>query len=1147
MKRDSLIITSLELRRAPGLPRQGFVLAELAPGINLIHGPQGVGKTTTARALAELLFPHRSPPQGWSLLAHFAIGEEPWQAELEAGRLTYRHRGGSAASPPDLPPAVMRDRYDLALEHLLARTHEPLAAEIAREAAGGFDLAGAAAAAGFRREASRQPSLSAALGTAERAVARLRSEQEALAEEEGELAALEGQRARLRDLGREREGLERALALAEAREERVARRAELEAFPEVVRRLAGDEARRLAELEARRDQEEGRRAAAEKRLAELGPDEASPALAAAALEALGRRADELAEGEREVLEFEGALAAAEEKAGIAAAELGEVSDGLRVAATPLATAAQGFDALLRREEAQRAAEAVAERSHAALGEDGPVADLAALEQGARLLSRWLAEPGAPLGRAVTWLLTLFGLGVAGLSLAASGLPPLARGVGAGTGLALAALALALAFAAARRQQWERELRAARLATPQRFRRNEVEQALAALERQLAEARRRALAQELRGRLGVEPARLAAERRALDDLRAELAASLGLTPRPDALGLTLAADRLRALSGARDATAEARGRLAAARQRVSHLRSELGAALAPHGLGTVEGAAGVRSALLTLGRRAQEIAARRQERQLLRARLEDEIRPALATLADERGELFASVGLAEDEGARLEEATALLPPYRKAREELLLAERELERASALAGEAAVLAERGAAGLRVAVAEAAEELRAREEVERRAIEIETRLAEAQKRHDLEAALLARDEARAKLRAARDRDYEAVAGWVLAETLQRTAREHHAPMVLRRAEELFAAITRNRYQLRIHAGDPPALNALDQTTGLAQGLPELSAGTRVQLLLAVRVAFIEGGEPGAALPLFLDEVLATSDPERSRAVMDAVCDLARAGRQIFFFTAQPEEVAKWQVIFAERAARGEGVAHAAIDLARVRQLGEARALPLPLLPTRAMPPSPAGLDREAYGRLLGVPGLDPWAEDLGGLHLWHLIEDPLFLHQVLASGFERWGPLRDLLARGGGEALFPGRTREFERAEARARLIQVVLTAFRAGRGRPVDAAALAASGAVSETFFEPVRALNAEARGNAQALLDRLARGEVKGFRADKRQALESFLEDQGYLDRRTQKTRDELRLIALEALAAELGAGRLSIDAIDEVIEGTKAG
>src|SRR5690606_12580041 len=153
-----------------------------------------------------------------------------------------------------------------------------------------------------------------------------------------------------------------------------------------------------------------------------------------------------------------------------------------------------------------------------------------------------------------------------------------------------------------------------------------------------------------------------------------------------------------------------------------------------------------------------------------------------------------------------------------------------------------------------------------------------------HGIEEALERIDRAAAALREARERDARGVVSGDLIAYLERATRDQHLPAVFHRARELFTRITHGRYELRLHREGEPEFGAYDNLDRRGRTLDELSSGTRVQLLIAVRVAFVEHQEQGSMLPLVLDEVLGISDDERARAVMEAALELAREGRQIF-----------------------------------------------------------------------------------------------------------------------------------------------------------------------------------------------------------------------------------------------------------------------
>src|SRR5690606_23634996 len=149
---------------------------------------------------------------------------------------------------------------------------------------------------------------------------------------------------------------------------------------------------------------------------------------------------------------------------------------------------------------------------------------------------------------------------------------------------------------------------------------------------------------------------------------------------------------------------------------------------------------------------------------------------------------------------------------------------------------------------------------------------------------------------LRELRSRELRNAVADLLVEYVQRETRSEHLPEVFHRANQLFNRVTRGAYELRVDATDTPSFRAYDTRLERGLSLDQLSSGTRVQLLLSVRVAFVERLEAGIALPLMMDETLANSDGERASAIMDAVIELAADGRQVFYFTAQPDEIVKW-----------------------------------------------------------------------------------------------------------------------------------------------------------------------------------------------------------------------------------------------------------
>ena len=329
---------------------------------------------------------------------------------------------------------------------------------------------------------------------------------------------------------------------------------------------------------------------------------------------------------------------------------------------------------------------------------------------------------------------------------------------------------------------------------------------------------------------------------------------------------------------------------------------------------------------------------------------------------------------------------------------------------------------------------------------------------------------------------------------------------------------------------AGGPKLVAANAQEA--RRPVTELSSGERVQLLMAVRLAFLEESEE-RALPLLLDEVLASSDDERTRSIIDTVIEIARSGRQVFYFTAQSDEVEKWKSALASA-----GIDSKVIDLRTVRGMAESAARPLPsaALPRTALPP-PDGHSHRAYGKLLRVPGVDPWEPELDGLHVWHIIEDVPLLHRVLCSNIERLGPLERLVKNSGYAGL--GDARDTVLAVGLA--FRFACRAWRIGRSKPVTREVLAQASGVSPLFLDRVVKLSLDVGNDAKQLLQRLEEGSLKGWREKSTQELREHLDREGYLGDANPLGRGQILERVLGELSRNGMADRVSATTLDRVI------
>jgi uncharacterized protein YhaN len=293
-------------------------------------------------------------------------------------------------------------------------------------------------------------------------------------------------------------------------------------------------------------------------------------------------------------------------------------------------------------------------------------------------------------------------------------------------------------------------------------------------------------------------------------------------------------------------------------------------------------------------------------------------------------------------------------------------------------------------------------------------------------------------------------------------------------------------------------------------------------MQLLLAVRLAFAIEAEKGrASLPLFLDEVLTTADPDRYRSVAESIQLFAtQQDRQVFYLTAQPQDAVPW-------VSNGDAAPHR-IDMGEVR--GEGYGITDPgVLSLPAMPviPVPNGQRPEDYAVELGVPLIDPWAPG-EAIHLFHLLRDDLsLLHRLLEERTEYLGTLKALLKSDAVTVLLG--KEEIRQLQSRIAIAEAFEEAWHTGRGRPVDREAIENS-PVTERFYDELDVLAGELNGDARALLAAIEAKQVKRFGSKKREELEEWLREHRYLVDRQPLLDGELELRVLATVTPFLEDG-----------------
>jgi uncharacterized protein YhaN len=1123
MPRSAFHFEQVALSAIRGFAGQGFTVPGLGPGIIVIHGPNGVGKSTLSLGMNLLLWEQVAAPPGTVLRAQVQVAGATQVRERFQERLTAK-AGAQAVAASPWPGPETRDRYTFSLSDLLQanQSNQAFGEHLRQQMQGGVDFPSLRAGVGAMTTFS-----SSRLGPArdlKEAQDRVRDQAKAQGDQENLEAEVRYLEDEVRQLGAHRQAEQRLEVLdrgLEALEQLLDREEVLAPFlarEALLGRLQDSDGERHDELRAARDEAMTARSTLASQLQKLDGDlarlnlQGTPAkeaalaanhLAAAlqeAAKALEAQGSDLAQAQAALDDWQRAhpWLAPDDYAGP------EVSrERLQTALT-----------LSRQLEQSHATRHALSELASQMGPEDPVPPVQALAAAAGLLEHWLDQrrrleglavaPGRPRAAAL-----LVAGAVAGLAALAAALKGGAFLLAAATAAALILLGLgALALRPARRGdpgQAQRDLaetqaRFLALAVtglaPAVWDEAHVRNAATALRETLAlaggQAWRNGFRAAVRTRRDHEASRWA-------ELRAEageLARQLSLpadAAEPFGGFLALMASRLEEGLKLRAALAAAQGRVRHAADTLKARREEAAALLQTFGR---DASAEPRAALTALAADLDTALRLLDDR----ARVAADLANARQDSPQERLDGFLSQrSLQEDTFPEAWAARARWQPLRDAHAaQRTLVESLLAREPQWTGELQALADRDGAplpqrrealrqrhaGLSAELLECRRLLAAvgarQEDLGRKKLALET----LTRGGTLAVLILERDLAAQRLEAVRQKEVEGRALTLLIDRLEKRSAEEDLPPQLRRASELFQAFTRHRYTLQFLGG---AFHAREG--GQTLSLQELSEGTRLQLLMAVRLAYVEHQEEpeGIQLPLFLDEVLANCDDERALAIIDAIRIMAGSGRQIFYFTAQQDEVEKWRTL------GGEAVQ--VVDLATVRSLEAQRRIPLPLRDwARPAVPEPGAALLLDYARTLGAPGAALWVP-LHQQHPWlACVEgDQGLLCDFLRGGLTTLGQVQRFLQDQDGDVP--------RRLLTTLTLLEAAQTALQAARPRPLDPALLEQAeikGLLADRTN--LLAALAEAGGDPRRLLD----ATIPGVGGKRKESLKEWLLREGHV-------------------------------------------
>ena len=1168
-------LRKLTIRTLPGI-EPGFTFEPPGAGVNLVVGPNASGKSSLTRALKYLLGDRKGDPPALSLEAELDDGATRWQVTRNGSQIAWRRGGEPALEGPALPGVDQIGLYRLSVEHLLDADDagdKELAGLMRKELLGNCDLDALRSAIQPASGSRFGRSDAKALDAAASARRQVQNRYEALQRDEETLPDLQRRIETAKEAGKQHERLNQALKLAAATDARLKQDEQLKRFPPEMAGLRGDEVDRLDEHEKKADKlrEEllARRLEREAAVADL--ERTGLAHAAPAGEHVQAAAEKLRTLDTLKAERKNAGAGAvkaEADAQDARAQLGGSSEPPRIDASASQRAEEIARTLIGAQ--QRLAELRTQLELA--GEAPDPREVDRLRDGARALRDWLASRGAetePAAAAPAWLAWFAAAGAA----AAGGLAAYAQAVAAALIAVLAALLATAAAAGLWRVRQrptaaspptadaERRYRDTGLDAPAQWEAAAVRQHLRDMEDEWDERR----AQQKRAgdadRIQADMGKAQEELDRQEAARADLAAGIGFDPAMPATAF----DRFVRLCGAWDRArvqhAEKQALLAQLDREITEtargVSEFLDAWPADSGAGNGNAKAGNEGHTETavdlqdldlLRKTFERLEARVVEADKAKATIrgrEDAIKlinQQIAAIESDVRQLFAGAGVETGDRATLSARLEQWPDWKAAQKELDAATREEERAREALEDRPELIEQAGAGERAQLqAErdaAAAKAAKHEELIREQEAVCTRLDETGQDRKLEHASAAESRARQALEDRRDEALLAAATELLLDDVEQAFEAGSKPEILRRAGEIFEEVNAHAFELQLRADGTFA--ARDTRQGAVRTLGELSSGTRMQLLLALRLAWTEAQERGGAtLPLFLDEALTTSDEERFAVMARSLERIANAEddrqRQIFYLSARRDEAALWL--------HATGSEPPLIDLAEVRFDTAAATPETYRVGKRAAIPAPdADESAEDYASRLGVPRCDPRLPP-DGIHLFYLLRDDLpGLHVLMDTwNIDALGPLEGLLASDAAAAA-AGSADACSHFRLRCCTARKWTDLWRQGRGRPVDRGVLEQCSAISTVFIDRAAELAEQVQDDGQALVRELRGRALPHFHTVKADELEQWLADEGYTDDRERLSADERRRLTLQSVAPETEGDAQDVNQVIDWLE-----
>ncbi len=1149
MDDKAVFFQKIAIHRALGISQgDGFELSDISPGVNLVFGPNGSGKSTTALVIQELLWPGKTGLVKPTIMGRFAAENSTWSVEIDAGHAETQNALHTGATP-NIGPVENRSRYLLALDDLIVDENTDFARIITAESQGGFDLD--TAGDNLKFTSSPKKSLRAVnkAKEARQKVLEARAVQERISSREQLLPELERKRRKATDAERRISVLNQAVEFKNADSLCSQISDQIASFPEGVALLDGTEDQNLQKLSLRQQELEEKNAvtrqekvSAIRTLMKLKmPDQL---IQDDFLPAVRGLQNDLHKTEQTLDVQKRLFLYSESEANTAEKRIGDSISPHQLSSLNTVEI-QDLSTLARHSDEVRAREIVLQERKRVLTEveqeKAPDFRAEQIRDGILSLKRWLetADPAETSGRSsrtplnTASLLLMILAGVLGFTYQLEWILLIIPAVIFfiwGRGKPERTDSKSTNSKSIYVSNYERTS----LPAPDSWKTEAVLDLLGSLV-DMADIK----AQESRrnrnlSNLTEDDKALELSRSELIQQKTQVEEKLGFAVTLDNQWLPLLVQNISSWQKQSAAASSAKAVLSSLEDERQLLLNTIIEKMSPFGYSEILSAEHAAKSI-------EDVAAKLTDYHNA-VRIRDtadgsisEIKAKLEGIRSERHGIFTRIGLDTSQDGTISNWLSLLPDFRRLQKELTEGKAiRKNRRERLSGYEDLLA-LDSFEIQEQIRNLQEESSKRDSITEKIIEITMEIEAAQAGHQLSNALSREDEAVSDLADLRELNSVSIAGDLLTHWVREVAIERARPLVFRRACELVAEFTNGHLKLFIDDRiNPPQFN-VSVNGSSPRPVDKLSNGERVQVLIAIRTAFLEQNEP-VRLPLLLDEALGTSDDLRAGLIIDAVIKISQSGRQVFYFTAQHEELVKW----ISKLKKCQ-MPHTVINLAELRKLEVATNLPLEIIPVPSVSvPSPDGMTHEQYGAALKVGNINPLADNQDRLHLWHLIRDDDLLKQYLSYQIEKWGQLRTLIELGGNK-LVNANPEENERIFTAARAVDAATRAWRIGRGRKVNRRVLQDSECVSDSFIDAVSDLSNSLHGSAAGIIVGLKNKVIKRWPSAKTDELQSYLENSGYLSTDSVLTPGEIRIRVLAAVAEAMSKRLIDSAHIDRIV------